>query len=87
MMMRGPQTIVEVLRYNGMSEADIKAMIPGHQSEPPADRPMNHHLYRDFTPSWRRKAHVHPVVWLVLATFLPSVLSFAAGWALMEWVR
>ena len=33
---RIPQTIVEVLRYNGMNEADIRTMIPGH-TEPPVE--------------------------------------------------
>lgn len=52
---------------------------------------MTHHLYRDFTPSWRRKPRVHPVVWRMFA----STLGAGSGAVILatmvlvgvEWVR
>jgi len=52
---------------------------------------MAEHLYRDFTPSWRRKPRVHPVVWLMLAATFGAaggaVLLATVALIGLEWVR
>jgi len=52
---------------------------------------MNHHLYRDFPPSWKRKPRAHPVVWLMLAATLGvtggAVLLTTVALIGVEWVR